>query len=277
MIQNGNRMASKKIVTSFDHEIAEKTAQLSVKNSAFDTLKEETKALEDRLVASKVTMKMMKDEMKEISDTIETLKKKQKEAQEQQRIEREAEEKLRKEIETKVREEMEIKKKVEEELQRMKAEKADTEKTEKKVENVKKTEKKVEKTEKTEKVEKADKADKKSKKKEESEPGTSQASGTSQDDTPQPKRKTIPKAVKSTLWNMHFTENNAKGDCKVCSKEIKMNDFEAGHIVAVANGGSDHLDNLMPVCGLCNRSMGTQNLNEFKRIYFAQSSPQNLP
>ena len=85
------------------------------------------------------------------------------------------------------------------------------------------------------------------------------------------KRKTIPKAVKSTLWNMHFTENNAKGECKVCTKEIKMSEFEAGHIIAAANGGSDNIDNLLPICALCNKSMGTQNLHEFRRIYFEKS------
>jgi len=86
------------------------------------------------------------------------------------------------------------------------------------------------------------------------------------------KRKAIPKAVKTTLWNMHFTENNAKGACQVCAKEIKMSEFEAGHIIAAANGGSDNVENLMPICGLCNKSMGTQNLHEFKRIYFEKSS-----
>jgi 5-methylcytosine-specific restriction endonuclease McrA len=92
-------------------------------------------------------------------------------------------------------------------------------------------------------------------------------------ETPVPaiKRKAIPKAVKTTLWNMHFTENNAKGGCQVCDKEIKMSEFEAGHIIAAANGGSDNVENLMPICGLCNKSMGTQNLHEFKRIYFEKS------
>ena len=86
--------------------------------------------------------------------------------------------------------------------------------------------------------------------------------------TPIIKRKAIPKAVKSTLWNIHFTENNAKGECTVCNKEIKITDFDAGHIIAASNGGSDNLDNLMPVCSLCNKSMGVQNMNEFKKLYF---------
>jgi len=90
------------------------------------------------------------------------------------------------------------------------------------------------------------------------------------------KRKTIPKAVKITLWNKFFGEDNAKGKCEVCQREIKMTEFDAGHIIAVTNGGSDNLDNLAPVCGTCNKSMGTQNLQDFKTVYFLpSSSPQD--
>jgi len=34
--------------------------------------------------------------------------------------------------------------------------------------------------------------------------------------------------------------------------------FHTGHIVAVADGGSNHIDNLEPICSSCNYSMGTQ-------------------
>ena len=82
------------------------------------------------------------------------------------------------------------------------------------------------------------------------------------------KRKAIPKPVKMKLWNQHFTEDNAKGTCQVCSNEIKMSDFEAGHIIAVANGGTDNIENLTPLCGQCNKSMGTQSVHDFKQTYF---------
>jgi len=82
-------------------------------------------------------------------------------------------------------------------------------------------------------------------------------------------RKNIPKAVRIALWEEHFTDDNAKGICKVCNCEIKISNFEAGHIVSWAKGGSDSLNNLLPVCSLCNKSMGTENLLEFKEKYFA--------
>jgi len=148
----------------------------------------------------------------------------------------------------KIREEHEIKKKVEEELQRIKSLKPEVKKKSKEQEQKQKE-----------------------KEKKELDPGVTTveivtSAGIIVGNII--KRKAIPKAVKSTLWNIHFTENNAKGECKVCSKEIKMTDFDAGHIIAVTNGGSDNLDNLMPVCSLCNKSMGVQNLNEFKKLYF---------
>jgi 5-methylcytosine-specific restriction endonuclease McrA len=225
--------------SSLEKEISKEVALLAVKQTAWDVLKDEAKELEERLNANKVSVKSIKEEIKVMADKIDVLKKKQKQMEEEERAEREAEDKLRKEIETKVREEMEIKKKVEEELVRLKEKKVEVKPKKKEIEPKKKE------------IEQA--------------PGEESAVTVA-------KRKAIPKAVKSTLWNMHFTENNAKGDCQVCTKEIKMNDFEAGHIVAVANGGSDNLDNLLPICGLCNRSMGTQNLHEFKKMYFEKAN-----
>jgi 5-methylcytosine-specific restriction endonuclease McrA len=249
--------------SSLEKEIAKEVSALAVKHATFDTLKEEAKELEERVTTNKVAVKSIKEEIKTMTDKIDELKKKQKQIEEEERIEREAEEKLRKEIETKVREEMEIKKKVDEELVRLKKievkpKKKDVEPKKKDVELKKKD---------TDQV-----------------PIPGEESATEPVApivpvvpvapviTPVTKRKAIPKAVKSTLWNMHFTENNAKGDCQVCTKEIKMNDFEAGHIIAASNGGSDNLDNLLPICGLCNRSMGTQNLNEFKKMYFEKAA-----
>jgi len=241
--------SKKKSEDAFDKEIADVSAELSVKTITMDQLKDETKELEEKLAVNKIAMKSLKDDIKELAEKVDALKKKQAIAKEKEQKEKEQEEKLRKEIEMKIREEHEIKKKVDEELQRIKSLKPEVKKKSKEQEQKQKEQK--------EQKEK----EKEQKQKEELDPGASTVEVVT-------KRKAIPKAVKSTLWNIHFTENNAKGECKVCSKEIKMTDFDAGHIIAVANGGSDNLDNLMPVCSLCNKSMGVQNLNEFKKLYF---------
>ena len=82
-------------------------------------------------------------------------------------------------------------------------------------------------------------------------------------------RKSIPKTVRIALWEIYFTDDNAKGNCNVCNCEIKITNFEAGHIIASAKGGNDNIDNLVPVCSLCNKSMGVENLLEFKAKYFS--------
>ena len=81
------------------------------------------------------------------------------------------------------------------------------------------------------------------------------------------KRKNIPKAVKQDLWIRHFGKKY-KGNCFVCNRVIETHNFEAGHIKSVANGGSDNISNLKPICMKCNRSMGTMNLHDYKKKYY---------
>ena len=83
-------------------------------------------------------------------------------------------------------------------------------------------------------------------------------------------RKTIPKAIKNQLWRKHFG-NSMKGRCVCCQNEIDaLEGWEAGHVEAAANGGSDHIDNLRPVCSTCNKSMSTMNLNEYINRYHSK-------
>jgi hypothetical protein len=78
------------------------------------------------------------------------------------------------------------------------------------------------------------------------------------------KRKNIPKAVKQCVWKKYISDTCLKGKCFVgCGTSIQIHNFEVGHVIAFANGGEDIIDNLRPICYLCNRSMGTTNLNEF--------------
>lgn len=89
------------------------------------------------------------------------------------------------------------------------------------------------------------------------------SSSTVTSDNKKKSRKTIPKAIKNQLWRRHFG-NSMKGKCVCCQNEIDaLEGWEAGHVEAVANGGSDHIDNLKPVCSTCNKSMSTMNLNEY--------------
>jgi 5-methylcytosine-specific restriction endonuclease McrA len=81
-------------------------------------------------------------------------------------------------------------------------------------------------------------------------------------------RKKIPKAVRKAAWNKYIDNKKLYGLCYVgCGNEIQIDNFELGHVIAFSKGGEDILDNLRPICLLCNRSMGTQNLEEFRTLY----------
>jgi hypothetical protein len=78
------------------------------------------------------------------------------------------------------------------------------------------------------------------------------------------KRKNIPKAVKLAVWKKYLSDTDLEGKCFVgCGTSIQIHNFEAGHVIAFANGGADMIDNLRPICSLCNKSMGATNMNEF--------------
>jgi hypothetical protein len=82
-----------------------------------------------------------------------------------------------------------------------------------------------------------------------------------------PPRKTIPKKIRDRVWTIFFDDLENHGNCYCCNDEITYDAWEAGHILAVKQGGKDLVENLKPVCRCCNRSMGTMNLEEFKSRY----------
>jgi SAP domain/HNH endonuclease len=88
-----------------------------------------------------------------------------------------------------------------------------------------------------------------------------------EDDIEQPKRKSIPKNLRIKVWNFYEGRKNVDGKCYCCGTEINVHEFECGHVVSVADKGSDVLPNLRPICKLCNRSMGAQNMKEFMVQY----------
>lgn len=81
------------------------------------------------------------------------------------------------------------------------------------------------------------------------------------------KRKTIPKKLKNMIWDKNIGKKFGIGKCYCCSEEIDSKNFEAGHIISVKNGGETTLDNLKPICSCCNKSMGVENLEDFKQKY----------
>jgi hypothetical protein len=81
-------------------------------------------------------------------------------------------------------------------------------------------------------------------------------------------KKKIPKTVKNLVWDTYIGQDNGTGKCYVCVRKIDSKDFECGHIIAECKGGDMSIDNLRPVCRCCNGSVGSMNMDEFKKIYF---------
>jgi hypothetical protein len=81
------------------------------------------------------------------------------------------------------------------------------------------------------------------------------------------KRETIPKTVRNAVWINYYVDKRI-GKC-LCSlrEQISIGKFNCGHIVSHNQGGKTTLDNLIPICTLCNTSMGTYNLNDFIKKY----------
>lgn len=88
------------------------------------------------------------------------------------------------------------------------------------------------------------------------------------------KKQHIPKKLKNMIWDKYVGKEKGVGLCYCCSEEIDSKNFEAGHIIPEAKGGETNIDNLRPICSCCNKSMGTQNMDEFKEKYMNQ---RNIP
>ena len=77
-------------------------------------------------------------------------------------------------------------------------------------------------------------------------------------------KQTIPKKIRQLVWNTHIGEEIGKHPCMCCrATDITQMNFQCGHIVSEYNGGKCTINNLVPICNLCNTSMGRTNMDIF--------------
>ena len=95
--------------------------------------------------------------------------------------------------------------------------------------------------------------------------------------TMQLKKKVISKKLREEVWLKHFGKTfSAKCPVQWCTREISVFSFEAGHNIPESKGGKTTIDNLIPICGDCNRSMGDRfTIDEFSKQY-ASSTVINI-
>ena len=82
------------------------------------------------------------------------------------------------------------------------------------------------------------------------------------------KKKSIPKSIKNKVWTKYF--KNIEGKCICCDNIITVFNCEISHIISEKDGGINDVDNLIPLCTQCNRSMGTTNMKLFMKNNFGK-------
>ncbi len=76
----------------------------------------------------------------------------------------------------------------------------------------------------------------------------------------------IPSTLKSMVWKKYASNDKIYAKCYCCkTNEISIDNFDCGHVKSKKNGGETTLENLRPLCGLCNSSMSIKNMHEFMK------------
>lgn len=85
---------------------------------------------------------------------------------------------------------------------------------------------------------------------------------------PKKRKVKIPAAVRKIVWNTYIGKDKNVGKCLCCDAEdISYNNFECGHIINDHDGGEVNIENLRPICGHCNKSIGSKNMDQFMTLY----------
>lgn len=82
--------------------------------------------------------------------------------------------------------------------------------------------------------------------------------------TPKKARAKLSAILREQVW-LEYIGDKLYGKCFCCqSAQISiLRNTEFAHVVPVARGGQDTVENLRPCCESCNRSMGTMNLMDY--------------
>lgn len=90
-----------------------------------------------------------------------------------------------------------------------------------------------------------------------------------------PIRKAISKDLREKVW-LKYMKNKVQGKCYCCRiKPIHFTDFFVGHDKSVFAGGTNHINNLRPICRSCNLGMKTKSIEWYRNKYYA--NPKTKP
>ena len=95
------------------------------------------------------------------------------------------------------------------------------------------------------------------------------ASTTNASGSKKKKKAKIPQALRTATWIEYIGEENSQAKCLCCKTAvISVFNFHCAHVISESKGGELTLENLRPVCGACNLSMGMVNMEDFANSYF---------
>jgi 5-methylcytosine-specific restriction endonuclease McrA len=94
-------------------------------------------------------------------------------------------------------------------------------------------------------------------------------------DINQTRMRCVSASLKQNVW---LAYNKDKFNCKCyvewCQNIITPFNFEAGHDIPYSKGGETTIDNLIPICGPCNKSMGnTYTIQEYSALFAPKPKP----
>jgi 5-methylcytosine-specific restriction endonuclease McrA len=82
------------------------------------------------------------------------------------------------------------------------------------------------------------------------------------------KKQKIPKSVRTHVWELYIGPHINEHRCLCCKKTlIKITNFDVGHVVAESNGGTLEINNLRPICSVCNHAMQSTNMIDFVKKF----------
>lgn len=82
----------------------------------------------------------------------------------------------------------------------------------------------------------------------------------------------ITSALRSNVWNTYIGQDKVNSKCVICDyNSIRMDNFEVGHIRPKSKGGSNKIQNLIPICGQCNKRMNVQHMDKFVEENYNQN------
>jgi 5-methylcytosine-specific restriction endonuclease McrA len=87
----------------------------------------------------------------------------------------------------------------------------------------------------------------------------------------------ITASLRQSVWLAWAGKNfNAKCTVKWCQSIITPFSFEVGHNIPESRGGATTLENLRPICSICNKSMGNRyTIDEYSALHNTSNHSHN--